>query len=60
MKNVNLNSDEIYVLGKLLEVEISATSFEIKNYKSKHRGASLEDMKRYRVVLEGLQEKLNS
>lgn len=61
MVEVKLNSDEIFVLEKLLDVEIGATSVEIKkdpkNGLEKNRQ---REFKNYYNVLVGLKEKLKN
>lgn len=61
MKEVKLNSDEIFVLEKLVEIEVGATSAELrKKPKNGLEEKQYHEFENYYNVLIGLQDKLQN
>ena len=60
MKKINLSSNEIYVLRKILEIEIASAKTSIKELKTSVGGSASEDLKKYLETLEAIQEKMIS
>ena len=59
MVEVKLNSDEIFVISKLIEIEVGATSAELRNKpKNGLEEKQYQEFQKYYDVLISIQDKL--